>query len=132
MHIVKCTVKANSTTSGSSTYTTGSIFLNFVANTSTKATSYTQLCKVWGTGAGVWIPVVGYIYTPQKDGLYAPIVGIRFSQNSFDLMSYPSEGDSATSNLRRPIITSGIAISNFTVSQTYQVLPLVTNWASAS
>lgn len=132
MHIVKCTVYANSTTSGTSNYTTGSIYLNFVANTSTKATSYTQLRKVWGTGTGVWIPVFGYIYRTNEDDLHAPIVGIRFSQNSFDLMSYPSVGDSLTSNLRRPIITSGIAISNFQVSTPYQVVPLVANWASAS
>lgn len=129
---MKCTVWANSTTSGASSYTTGSIYLNFVANTSTKATSYSQLTKVWGTRAGMWIPVFGYIYRTNEDDLHAPIVGIRFNSSSFDLMSYPSVGDSVTSNLRRPVVTSGIATSNFQVTQTYQVVPLVANWASVS
>ena len=46
LHIVKCTVHANATTSGIANYTTGYIYLYFLANTSNKATSYNQLCKV--------------------------------------------------------------------------------------
>lgn len=46
LHIVRCNIVANSTVSGSSSYTTGYIYFQFLANTSAKASTYNQLRKV--------------------------------------------------------------------------------------